>query len=246
MIFINSLINDFYSCCYLPICVLDENLNTLCKCGYTSELEDILKEIDMIKKLKNLNFDSLKNANDITFLDYPKEIKFVVTPYFKHNDKSICFLLGPFTFKENSCKCKISTKNLTCIKYIYELLNLIFKETVKVTTTKNYSPYVRRALSYINENYQNPITIDSICNNFNINKSYFCNIFKKETNYTFTNYLNYFRIEKSKELLSNTDLSILDIALMVGYTNQSYYSTMFKKFTTITPVYYRNRSLHIV
>ena len=123
---------------------------------------------------------------------------------------------------------------------------MIFKETVKVTTTKNYSPYVRRALSYINENYQNPITIDSICNNFNINKSYFCNIFKKETNYTFTNYLNYFRIEKSKELLSNTDLSILDIALMVGYTNQSYYSTMFKKFTTITPVYYRNRSLHIV
>lgn len=246
MIFINSLINDFYNCCYLPIYVLDESLNLICKCGYTKELEDILKEIDIIDKLKRLNFNALKDSNDLTFLDYSNEIKFVVTPYFRHNEKSICFLLGPFTFKENYCKCKISTKTLTCIKYIYELLNLIFKEKTNVTTPKIYSPYVKRALNYIKKNYQNQITIDSICNKFNINKSYFCNIFKKETNYTFTNYLNYVRIEKSKELLSNTDLSILDIALMVGYTNQSYYSTMFKKFTTITPIYYRNKSLHIV
>lgn len=244
MIFINSVINIFFSCCCLPICVLDENLNTICKCGYTIELEDILREIDMIVELKRLNFNSLKNTDNITFLDYPKEIKFVVTPYFKHNDKSVCFLLGPFTFEENSYKCTISTKNLISIKYIYELLNLIFKDTVKISTIKPYSPYVRKSLNYIKENYQNPITIDFICSQFNINKSYFCNIFKKETNYTFTNYLNYFRIEKSKELLSNTDLSILDIALMVGYTNQSYYSTMFKKFTTITPIDFRNRSLH--
>lgn len=121
MIFINSLINDFYNCCYLPIYVLDESLNLVCKCGYTKELEYILKEIDIIDKLKRLNFNALKDSNDLTFLDYPNEIKFVVTPYFRHNEKSICFLLGPFTFKEKT----------------------------NVTTLKIYSPYVKRALNYI-------------------------------------------------------------------------------------------------
>ena len=53
------------------------------------------------------------------------------------------------------------------------------------------------------------------------------------------NYLNNYKVEKSKELLANTDYSLLDIALSVGFNNQSYYSTVFKKLTNQTPIKYR-------
>ena len=56
---------------------------------------------------------------------------------------------------------------------------------------------------------------------------------------TFTNFLYKFRIEKSKELLKNPSFSILDIAIAVGFNNQSYYTMMFKKILNITPVEYR-------
>ena len=75
----------------------------------------------------------------------------------------------------------------------------------------------------------------------NINKCYFCSIFKKETGSTFINYLNSYKIEKSKELLKNPNLSLLDIALSVGFNNQSYYSTVFKKITSKTPLEFREK-----
>ena len=73
----------------------------------------------------------------------------------------------------------------------------------------------------------------------NINKSYFCKIFKSETGYTFTNYLNIFRVEKSKNLLKNPNMSLLDVAVSVGFNSQNYYSSVFKKITNKTPLEYK-------
>ena len=61
----------------------------------------------------------------------------------------------------------------------------------------------------------------------NINKCYFCSVFKKETGSTFINYLNNYKIEKSKELLKNPNISLLDVSLSVGYNNQSYFDPTF-------------------
>ena len=78
-----------------------------------------------------------------------------------------------------------------------------------------------------------------ICDELNINKSYFRKIFKSETGYTFTNYLNIFRVEKSKNLLKNPNMSLLDVAVSVGFNSQNYYSSVFKKITNKTPLEYK-------
>jgi len=69
-------------------------------------------------------------------------------------------------------------------------------------------------------------------------------MFKKETGQTFINYLNNYKIEKSKNLLENTNMTLLDISLEVGFNNQSYYSTIFKKYTNMTPLEYRETALY--
>ena len=69
-------------------------------------------------------------------------------------------------------------------------------------------------------------------------------MFKKETGQTFINYLNNYKIEKSKNLLENTNMTLLDISLEVGFNNQSYYSTIFKKYTNMTPQEYRETALY--
>ena len=69
-------------------------------------------------------------------------------------------------------------------------------------------------------------------------------MFKKETGQTFINYLNNYKIERSKDLLKNTKMTLLDISLEVGFNNQSYYSTIFKKYTNMTPQEYRETALY--
>ena len=69
-------------------------------------------------------------------------------------------------------------------------------------------------------------------------------MFKKETGQTFINYLNNYKIERSKDLLKNTNMTLLDISLEVGFNNQSYYSTIFKKYTNMTPLEYRETALY--
>ena len=69
-------------------------------------------------------------------------------------------------------------------------------------------------------------------------------MFKKETGQTFINYLHNYKIEKSKNLLENTNMTLLDISLEVGFNNQSYYSTIFKKYTNMTPLEYRETALY--
>ena len=98
---------------------------------------------------------------------------------------------------------------------------------------------ITKSIQYFHENYSQDITIDSLCNYLDINKSYFCSLFKKYTGNTFSYFLNHFRVEKSKKLLIDTDLNLLDIAITVGFNNQNYYSMVFKKYTNMSPSKYR-------
>lgn len=99
---------------------------------------------------------------------------------------------------------------------------------------------VVRAKQYIDRNYFEDISLNSISSKYFLNTTYFCEVFKKETGYTFNDYLNYVRIQKSKEFLTNTALKLKEIAEIVGFEEQSYFSMVFKKYTGISPKDYKN------
>lgn len=101
------------------------------------------------------------------------------------------------------------------------------------------SIHINDAVSYIASNYHENITLESISGILYLNKCYFCTLFKEQMGKNFSTYLNEVRIEKSKELLKNKELSILEIAHAVGYNNQTYFNSLFKKHTNITPLQYR-------
>ncbi|WP_131022572.1 helix-turn-helix domain-containing protein [Clostridioides difficile] len=75
--------------------------------------------------------------------------------------------------------------------------------------------------------------------NYNLIKVIF-SLFKKKSGYTFTNFLNKVRVEKSKKYILKKDLSILDVAVLIGFNSQNYYSIIVKKFNNFTPIEYKN------
>jgi AraC-like DNA-binding protein/ligand-binding sensor protein len=98
---------------------------------------------------------------------------------------------------------------------------------------------ISQAVQSIKSNYMNKLSLEKLADYLHINPSYLSKLFKKEMDMNFSDYLNKVRIDKSKELLTSTDMSILDIALYTGYEDQSYFTKVFKKYTDTTPHKYR-------
>lgn len=133
-----------------------------------------------------------------------------------------------------------SINNIEDLSYwTLKVLDKFIENVFDFTASKN-GEIIKKAINYINENYMNNITLNSISEHIHLNASYFSTLFKKETGMRFSDYLNKVRIEESKKLLKNGKYSILEISIEVGFEDQSYYSKVFKKITGLTPKEYKD------
>lgn len=114
-----------------------------------------------------------------------------------------------------------------------------FSDLVFKLKSVKHIDIIYKALQYMSSNYAEKITLDEVADEVALSPAYFSKIFKEQTGSSFSRYLNKLRIEKGKLLLRNSDLSLVDIAGMLGYEDQSYFSKVFKKLTGSSPGRYR-------
>jgi len=98
---------------------------------------------------------------------------------------------------------------------------------------------IMRAQQYVNKNIGKKITLEEVADMLHINSSYFSRLFKKETGHNFIQYVTLAKMERAKELLAKTNISVEDVAERLGYDNKSYFTKLFKKYTGGTPGRYR-------
>ncbi len=100
--------------------------------------------------------------------------------------------------------------------------------------------YIKEAISYIEQNFQNDITVETIAASCGLNRSYFGKIFHENMGKSPQEFLISYRMSKAAELLRLTGLSIADIGNAVGYPNQLHFSRAFKNVYGISPRQWRN------
>lgn len=94
---------------------------------------------------------------------------------------------------------------------------------------------VKSAIKYIHENYMHALNLSEVSARVALSPAYFSRLFKRKTGMNFSDYLNHVRIEESKKFLIDSQHPLSEIALMVGFSDQSYYTKVFKKFTKVSP-----------
>lgn len=114
-----------------------------------------------------------------------------------------------------------------------------FTDTVFPVEHIENTAVIKTAISYINQHSNEHITLSSVANHVYLSPTYFSRLFKYETGMTFSSYVNYVRVEESKKYLLDLDYSLSDIATMVGFSDQSYFTKIFKRFENISPGQYR-------
>lgn len=102
---------------------------------------------------------------------------------------------------------------------------------------------ITHVIEYIKENCTDcNLSLVLIADKFNISYYYLSRMFKEETGHNFADYLNSYRMKKAEEILSNSKISIQDVATAVGYTNSNTFIRSFKKQYSITPGQYREQN----
>lgn len=103
------------------------------------------------------------------------------------------------------------------------------------------SKYVEEAITYIEQHYQDDISLSTVAEHMGLSEGHLSRIFKKETDYTFMTLLTNCRIHKAMDLLRDCRLKVYEVAEQVGYSDTAYFSGLFKKLVGVTPSEYQDR-----
>ncbi len=98
---------------------------------------------------------------------------------------------------------------------------------------------IHKATAYIKQRYTGKLTLDEVASHVYLSKSYLSKIFKEELHCNFASYINNLRVEKSKLLLMDQSINLADLAGMVGFEDQSYFTKVFKRIVGVSPGKYR-------
>ena len=126
---------------------------------------------------------------------------------------------------------------------MYEIFYILFAnkyiEILDVETQGKKYRALRRITEYINENFCENISLDTIAQTTGLSRYYVSHLFKELMNTTFVNYVNELRLTRAAMLLTTTDTPIIEIAGMSGFNNISNFNRAFKMYYDTTPSKYR-------
>ena len=128
------------------------------------------------------------------------------------------------------------------IKLIKEFALKFFMEcTHAVSSVKKAeeNPIIKKVCTYVDENLSQDISLETAADYAGVSSFYLSKLFKEEKGETFINFISDKRLEKSRQLLEQTELSIKEITAEVGYNDQNYFSRIFKNKYGLSPKEYR-------
>ncbi len=104
---------------------------------------------------------------------------------------------------------------------------------------------ITEVVQFIKNNYKQEISLQQAAGLVKMSSAYLSNLFKKEMGISFVEYINQVRIDRAKDLLVRTYLKTYEVALSVGFTDESYFSRIFKKLTGLRPYEYKKQPFNV-
>lgn len=123
----------------------------------------------------------------------------------------------------------------------FEALVTLTEKVVEVKEER-YSKPIMACKNFIYNNRFERITQKDVANKVGLSSSYLSVLFKKEVGIPISAYIQKVKIEEAKRILKYTDTPIIQICSMLDFTDQSYFTKIFKKFAGVSPKHYRERS----
>lgn len=198
--------------------------------------------------VSNAMYDELKQELEKLFAEWKKQRRTQL--WIESNLRYILYIVKKFsTIEDNEKKDfdlelmldEILYSSMTLDELKDNVLALIeritkFSNTCNKIDTPAFFNSIER---YIRHNFSDQISLQSVCSTFGISQSYLSRLFRKYKGVSFNEYLTQLRIEEAKRIIQeNPDMPIKDVALLVGYNDQFYFSRVFRTIVGVPPSEY--------
>lgn len=183
---------------------------------------------DIMNKFENLN----------VFIDSKKQVVILC------DINPIKYWHGAVNELENMINKYLNINVVICASFLRNdpvQVNIVYKSLCNRLIDKSKkTPVVIEVQKYINRNYNNEdLSISEIANSLGISQTYLTRLFKRELGMTFADYLTNVRIKNAIILMRDPSLRLCEIAKLIGYGTQHYFSNVFKKHVGISPQDYK-------
>lgn len=137
------------------------------------------------------------------------------------------------------------TRDCYTEEQLVALLTPLLAETAErlQARAEDVDPISQFVFRYLEDHLGEDISLDTIADKLNMSRGYLSTYFKEKTGVNFSDYLNQLRIQKTKEMLGDSNLKIHDISERLGYQNVNSFIRMFKRYSGMTPGEYRKKIL---
>jgi two-component system response regulator YesN len=183
-----------------------------------------------VNELRNLHAITL-NHIDIWF----NELQMIHSKYFKEYESAVQvdFKLLSYLMIDDQGNIKIE-EWLNKLEESFILLGHVLSKDQDEKENITY-----KIVDFIKKHYHEELTLQDISEHFYLSREYISRKFKQDIGENLFSFITNVRVEKACSLLRDTDLKILDIAKMVGFDNEKYFSKVFKKSTGYPPTKFR-------
>ena len=183
---------------------------------------------DIMKKFQYLN----------VFIDSKKQVVILC------DINPIKYWQGAVNELENAINKSLKINVVICASFLREdpvQVNIVYKSLCNRLVDKSKkTPIVIEVQKYINRNYHNEdLSISEVANGLGVSQTYLTRLFKRELKMTFADYLTNVRIKNAIILMRDPSLKLYEIAEMIGYSTEHYFSNVFKKHVGISPEDYK-------
>ncbi len=141
-----------------------------------------------------------------------------------------------------SSDCATKIEQLSSLDAMGPLMSGMFRSycrLVRTHSTKDYSPLIQKAVTYIDANLAGDLSLHSVAEVLGVSSSYLSSLFRHDTGHTLTEYINDHRVKYAMHLLETTQLQVQTVAQHCGIVDVQYFSKVFKRHAGMTPKAYR-------
>jgi two-component system response regulator YesN len=131
------------------------------------------------------------------------------------------------------------------LRYLGDIIDTMTEACLRVSESLpllSADSSFQRIISYVKNNYNEDLRLETLGRLFNYNCAYLGKRFKEYTGKSFHSYLDMLRIDAAKELLRSTGMKVYEISQAVGYANTDYFYSKFKKYAGESPLVYKKMS----
>jgi len=210
--------------------------------GFDKDVDNSLDNNLMLFGIKNMVAELLGAFCSICFYDDAGNIVIIgstpdITQWSKSCDK-IHSCVEEYVNNGVLCECGLAD-SLMAITSKYKQISVLLKDK------SGLNPITAAILQYVENNYyDNNFSLEKAAERFKITPSYLSKLLKAETGSSFVDVLTNIRIQKAIAMMNTSSLKIYEIAELVGYSSQYYFSRSFKKETGFSPVQYKEGKSH--